>query len=216
MASLKPSLDVTTEEGRALIASTAYKIARTKTFADELGKKESDPLKAEAKRIDAERKTMCAEMDALKHETRAPLTEWEERTQKRAADFETKLGENIQFVFSSVGSPSVQAIQQWSGQASRVQRRSEDGMNTAREPAKHSLGLIPALKDLLVKAEREEADRAELEELRRLEGEVWPSRSPCSEKLSKWQRCQRRQRAGNGHPCQRGHRRHSQAFWLRH
>lgn len=78
--------DVTTEAGRKLIASTAYKVARSKTAIDEAGKNLVADLKKRAGVIDAERKHARDTLDALKDEVRKPLDEWEaEEARKEAA-----------------------------------------------------------------------------------------------------------------------------------
>lgn len=69
--------DTTTTKGRKEIASLAYKIAQTKSAIDEAGKNLVEPMKAQAKLIDAERKHARDELDALKAEVRKPLDEWE-------------------------------------------------------------------------------------------------------------------------------------------
>lgn len=70
-------VDVTTPKGRAELKSLAFKIARTKTAIDDAGKKLVEPMKEQAKMIDAERKRARDELDALKESVRKPLTDWE-------------------------------------------------------------------------------------------------------------------------------------------
>jgi colicin import membrane protein len=69
--------DVSTEEGRKLIASTAYKVARSKTAIDDAGKDLVEGWKNQAKVVDAERKHARDTLDALKDEIRAPLDAWQ-------------------------------------------------------------------------------------------------------------------------------------------
>jgi hypothetical protein len=69
--------DVTTAKGRAEIASIAHKVARSKTYMDSIGKSLVDQYKEIPKKIDANRKRIRDELDALKDEVRQPLTEWE-------------------------------------------------------------------------------------------------------------------------------------------
>jgi hypothetical protein len=77
--------DITTEAGRKLIASTAYKVARSKTAIDEAGKNLVADLKKRAGVIDAERKHARDTLDALKDEIRKPLDEWEAEEARREA-----------------------------------------------------------------------------------------------------------------------------------
>lgn len=75
--------DVATEKGRDECRSIAYKIARSKTALDEIGKSLVADWKSRIKIVDAERKYIRDTLDALKEEVRAPLTEWEQRDEKR-------------------------------------------------------------------------------------------------------------------------------------
>lgn len=78
--------DVSTEEGRKLIASIAYKVARSKTAIDEAGKAMVEGWKAQSKVVDAERKHARDTLDALKDEIRKPLDDWQaEETRKEQA-----------------------------------------------------------------------------------------------------------------------------------
>ena len=74
----KATRDISTIEGRAAIASLAYKIARTKTGLDDMGKEVVADWKAKASMVDAERRRIRERCDALKDDFRQPLTEWEE------------------------------------------------------------------------------------------------------------------------------------------
>jgi colicin import membrane protein len=69
--------DLTTASGRKEIASTAYKVARSKTAIDEAGKELVAGWKSQAAVVDASRKKARDYLDALKDEIRAPLDEWE-------------------------------------------------------------------------------------------------------------------------------------------
>ncbi len=69
--------DVTTRKGRDAIASIAYKVARSKTALDNVGKELVAELKEIPKKIDAERKRMRDKLDAWQEEVRRPLNEWQ-------------------------------------------------------------------------------------------------------------------------------------------
>lgn len=66
-----------TEDGRKAIASIAYKVARSKTLLEKIGKEAAAPWKKKMAAVDNERKYAVAFLDNLKHEVRAPLNEWE-------------------------------------------------------------------------------------------------------------------------------------------
>lgn len=87
------ALDVSTESGRKEVASLAYKIARSKTFLDDLGKKLGEEAQAKLNAINAERKKSRDYLDSLKEQVRKPLTEWEEMEKKRVSDLEKKISD---------------------------------------------------------------------------------------------------------------------------
>ena len=67
--------DISTEAGRERIASVAYKIARSKTALDAMGKGLVEEWKARAGLVDRERRKIRDRCDELKDEFRAPLTD---------------------------------------------------------------------------------------------------------------------------------------------
>lgn len=69
--------DITSEQGRKDIASLAYKVTRSKTLIDDLGKEVVSDWKKKAKTIDGHRKIARDFLDNLKDKVRQPLTEWE-------------------------------------------------------------------------------------------------------------------------------------------
>lgn len=77
--------DLTTDKGRKAIASLAFKVRKSKTALDALGKQLVDDLKEIPKKIDAERKRMRDQLDALADEVRRPLDEWEAAEEARVA-----------------------------------------------------------------------------------------------------------------------------------
>ena len=77
--------DVETDGGRKEIASVAYKVARSKTLIDDIGKAMVADWKKKAKVVDEVRKEARDFLEALKDRVREPLTTWEkeqERIQK--------------------------------------------------------------------------------------------------------------------------------------
>jgi len=83
--------DVTTKKGRDAIASIAYKVAKSKTALDDVGKELVNDLKELPKKIDAERKRVREILDAWKEEVRKPLTEWEQAEEQRISCHKTKI-----------------------------------------------------------------------------------------------------------------------------
>jgi hypothetical protein len=80
---LPAEIDLTTAKGRAEVVSVAHKVARSKTAIDDAGKALVAEYKAIPAKIDATRKRVREELDALKAEVRKPVTEWEEKEAAR-------------------------------------------------------------------------------------------------------------------------------------
>ena len=75
--------DVSTAKGRNLIAGIAYKVTRSKTYLDGLGKGLVAEMKRKVAAVDAERKYVRDSLDELRDQIRKPLDEWEEVDQVR-------------------------------------------------------------------------------------------------------------------------------------
>lgn len=83
--------DISTEAGRKAIASLAYKVARSKTALDDMGKDLVAGLKAQTGKIDAERRIIRDRLDALRDEVRKPLDNFENAEKERVAGHEAIL-----------------------------------------------------------------------------------------------------------------------------
>lgn len=77
--------DMTTAKGRAECASDAFKVAKSKTAIEKLGKALSAEYKEIPKKIDAERRRAFDALEALQAQVRQPLTEWEQAEEARIA-----------------------------------------------------------------------------------------------------------------------------------
>ena len=89
-----PNLE--TAGGRKDIASLAFKVSRSKTLLDEMGKSLVEDAKKRVKVIDGHRKEIRDTLDALKEKVRQPLTDWEAEEAKRKAEDERKAQETAQ------------------------------------------------------------------------------------------------------------------------
>lgn len=85
--------DLTTEKGRKEIASLAYKVTRSKTAIDAAGKKLNEDARAQINKVDAQRRKIRDELDALADDVRRPLTEWENAEKEREMEAEKQLSE---------------------------------------------------------------------------------------------------------------------------
>lgn len=160
--------DISTPEGRDAVKSLAYKVARSKTALDEMGKELVADIKKQAGAIDADRKLARDRLDALKEEVRAPLTAWEEAEAKRIADHEAELVNIVQAptIVASMTSEQICAIK--AQLEEKAGRNWEEFSDRALEAFRDVMPKICALRDA---AEQRERDAAELAELRRLKAE---------------------------------------------
>jgi septal ring factor EnvC (AmiA/AmiB activator) len=74
-------VDLTLKKNRAAINSLGYKVTRSKTAIDEIGKKVAADLKELPKRVDATRKAIKEGLDALAAEIKQPVAAYEARIQ---------------------------------------------------------------------------------------------------------------------------------------
>lgn len=78
--------DVSTAKGRQEIVSLSYKIKRSKTLIDDIGKAHTADFKKQIKISDEARKIARDRLTPLSDEIRLPVTEWEEEEAKRKAE----------------------------------------------------------------------------------------------------------------------------------
>jgi hypothetical protein len=89
--------DTTTAKGRKEIASTAYKVAQSKTYLDNLAVKCKEEAQAKVKAVDAERRGLRDRLDLLKTKVREPLTLWEDAEKKRIEEEKAEQEYNAAF-----------------------------------------------------------------------------------------------------------------------
>lgn len=84
--------DVSTAAGRDEIKSLAYKITRTKTTLDDLGKQVKADAQKTVDQVDATRKRMRDTLDDLKEKVRKPVTDFEKKQREAKEKIEFALG----------------------------------------------------------------------------------------------------------------------------
>ena len=158
--------DISTAKGRAEIKSMAAKIATSKVTIDNLGKDVVSEWKEKSKLVDAERKKARDELDDLKEEVRKPLTDWEEREEKRLFLLMSKVKEiedlkdcsfmegsaALKYQLEVLEKTSVEDANEW-----------QEFILKAQEVKKIS---IAAIKKQIEIAEKNEAEKRELEKFR--------------------------------------------------
>jgi len=89
----KTPIDISTPAGREAIRSTAYRIQRSKSLLNQMGKSLGEESYKAWKKITAERARIETELDALRDEFRAPLTAFESAEKTRVEAHEAALKE---------------------------------------------------------------------------------------------------------------------------
>ena len=156
--------DVASRKGREAIASIAYKVARSKTALDNVGKELVAELKEIPKKIDAERKRMRDTLDAWQEEVRRPLNDWQAAEDARIDKHNDRLGWLKSLADELDGLTSLH-IKGLIAEAEGMQLGAHWEEFEA-EAASAKDKVLTSLRAALVKAERYEAEQAELARLR--------------------------------------------------
>lgn len=89
-ASVNETPDLSTKKGRDRVASLAAQVSRSKTAVEKPGREYLKRLKEAVKPAEQEIKRFVDACDALRDETRLPLTEWEAEQERLKAEEEAK------------------------------------------------------------------------------------------------------------------------------
>jgi len=85
--------DLSTAKGRARVASLAAQVSRSKTAIEKPGRDYLKRLKELPKEVEAELRRFVSECDAIRDETRRPLTEWEQAEDERKQALQQRLAD---------------------------------------------------------------------------------------------------------------------------
>jgi len=158
-------LSVETRDGRERVKSLAYKITRSKTAIDEVGRGLTDEARKLTERVNGVRKAMTTRMDALRDEIRAPLTAWEEAEDKRKQAIKDRINASFGHRALPASSAALRAIQN-----DVVQIELDDSWaEFIAEATKAKDAFLRNLAGKIQEAERTEAQQAELEAYRESE-----------------------------------------------
>lgn len=157
--------DLTTEKGRKAIGSLAYKIARTKTAIDDAGKALNEAARKKINEVDAIRRTVRDQLDALRDEARAPLTAWEAAEVARETAIKAELDHLRSAASISLDTTSAHVSERIAEVEARtldaeVFRGQIDYVEGVRQQA------LSRLREVHARILKDEADKAELDCLR--------------------------------------------------
>lgn len=162
--------DTSTEEGRQEIRSTAYKVARTKTALDEVGKALAAEIKAELDDVNAGRKRATEFLDRLKDQIRLPLDQWEHEENRRVADLQARVA-RLEVEVSALLFAPVSRIEAVLAQVRAVDTDNGTWGEFKLKAEAAKLNSIEKLEALLDQARKREAQEAELAALRKAQAE---------------------------------------------
>jgi hypothetical protein len=158
-------IDISTDEGRKECASVAYRIARSKTFLDDMGKTLVAEWKTKSAKVDAERRKIRDRLDALKDEIRKPLTDLEDAEKNRVSDHEARIAAMSEIAV--IPDPQLATAAEIQGRlkalADAMQRDWEEFGKRATEIADAARS---SLQNQLATRQKHDADQAELARLR--------------------------------------------------
>lgn len=160
------NVDISTKKGREACASLAYKVARSKTALDDMGKDLVSGIKEQAAKIDADRRKARERLDALRDDVRKPLDDYEAAEAARIAAHETALAEISEpqgYGFSETAAELANRLACLEAYPSR------DWQEFKVRADKAIAAEIERTKGLLAAAQKREAEAAELDRLRREE-----------------------------------------------
>lgn len=154
--------DISTKKGRDAIASMAYKVSRSKTALDEAGKSLTEDAQKQINTVNAERKKMRDELDALRDQVRKPLVDWELAEKERVDGLKERLAGLEAAAPAEETSACIKALTQ------RVEAVELDD-SWAEYKAHAAVAKdtkLTELRKLLAATEQREAEQAELARLR--------------------------------------------------
>jgi hypothetical protein len=157
-------VDISTKAGREAVASLAYKVARSKTALDKMGKDLGDANYKAWKAITSERARIEKELDDLRDEVRKPLTDFENAEKERIAEHEAALIAIQDLLLFGDIHPTAEQVKE------RIVRLSELPERQWQEFGKRAADMmaqaLTTLQSYLADAEKREAEAAELARLR--------------------------------------------------
>jgi hypothetical protein len=157
--------DLTTRKGRERIASLAAKVSKSKTAVEKPGRDYLRRLKEMPKVVEAELREFVTKMDALRDETRRPLTEWEQAEAERVKGHEMRML-GLRAEASDLGPLSSDELLSSIARVEAVPL-DESWEEFAAEAGQAKDQVLAALREALAAKQKYEAEQAELARLRR-------------------------------------------------
>jgi hypothetical protein len=164
-------IDISTPNGRRECASLAYKVARSKTALDDMGKELGEDHYRAWKGITSERARLVKELDALKDDVRRPLTDWENADKARIAAHQAAIDALIEssafYAAENASDDLRQRLAFLQDQPPRdwqeFSKRADDALSSEIAKTKVALAEAEARESAIAEAARATAEKAEAE-----------------------------------------------------
>ncbi|MDP2652104.1 MAG: hypothetical protein Q8O94_03135 [bacterium] len=155
--------DISTEDGRKIIRSAAYALARSKTQLDNGGKDLVAGVKKRLTAIDQERSRAWKFLEQLQSEIRQPLTDYEYAEKARIEAHKQAMDRAERLLFAT-SIETKKELQEKLSQMQEIENRAWEEF--AKEASQRIERVKSGLAHRLSAAQKAEAERAELEKLR--------------------------------------------------
>jgi colicin import membrane protein len=158
--------DISTVTSRARIAAQAHKVVRTKTAIDAAGKKLNEEARSQINVVDASRRKIREELDALADAVRKPLTDWEDAEKARAAEVANIIGRLDNYVNIQTRGWGSDHVREHIADLDAISLDADVLRDKMDEAVARKLAATKTLSTALDAAVQYEADQAELGRLR--------------------------------------------------
>lgn len=152
--------DATTDKGRKEIKSLAYKVARSKTALDDMGKAVAEDARKTVDSVNASRRTINARLDALRDEVRKPVDDYEAREQARTDELKRRIAS---IDLASVRFDGLTVAQMRDYLSDLELQKAHDFQEFSARAAEAIQRTETAIKAAIIVAEQAEKDRIEAE-----------------------------------------------------
>jgi len=162
-------LDISTPEGRQRVGSLAKRIGSAKVTLQNMALELTEDWRQKTAAVNAEKKRVTEELDALRDEIKAPLDEYKAREQARVDTHEKALADLHAAVTFETADPDAAQISDRLQQVEAIHAREWEEFAKRAEEA-HAASKT-RLEEMLEARKKRDAEQVELERLRREEEE---------------------------------------------
>lgn len=159
-------IDISTEEGRRHVGSLAKKIGSTKVALQNMALELTEDWRSKTNAVNAEKKRMSDELDALRDEIKAPLDAFKERERLRVEEREQRI-EAIKSLLLNETNGVIRSAE-WSDRIVRIEELKVFDWQEFENRANTTFDMVlVSLQHNFLLSQKQEQDQAELERLKK-------------------------------------------------